>query len=61
MLHGGKQLPSVLICNDIVPTVPCIVFCFDSKVSSLEFASETEYKFHILSDHVMALALDRHG
>ena len=49
------------LCKDIVPTVPCIVFCFDSKVSSLEFASETEYKFHILSDQVMALAADRPG
>jgi hypothetical protein len=49
------------LCKDVVPTMPCIVFCFDSKVGGNEFASETEYKFHILSDQVMALVADRPG
>ena len=49
------------LCKDLIPTVPCIVFCFDSKVSSVEFGSETEYKFHILGDQVMALVADRPG
>lgn len=49
------------LCNDLVPTVPSIVCCFDSKVSNTAFGSETEYKFHVLSDNVMAMVADRPG
>jgi 20S proteasome alpha/beta subunit len=34
---------------------PCVVLCFDSKVSCDEFGSETEHKFYVLSDSLMAL------
>lgn len=40
---------------------PCIVLCFDSKVASEEFASETEHKFHVLTDQLMALVAGRTG
>ncbi len=41
--------------------MPSILLCFDSKVATDAFASETENKFHILADNVMALAADRPG
>jgi hypothetical protein len=49
------------LCKDLVPSLPSIVFCFDSKVANEALGSETEYKFHILSDNVMAMASDRPG
>jgi hypothetical protein len=44
-----------------ITSTPCIVLCFDSKVANENFGSETEHKFHILADRVMALAADRPG
>jgi hypothetical protein len=38
-----------------------MVMCFDSKVGNEAFGSETENKFHIPSDRVMAMAADRPG
>lgn len=43
------------------PPSPCIVLCFDSKVSVDEFSSESEYKFHVLSNQIVALFSDRPG
>jgi 20S proteasome alpha/beta subunit len=49
------------LCKEAIPTASCIVLCFDSKVATESFASETEHKFHVLSNRIMALAADRPG
>lgn len=41
------------------PLSPCIVLCFDRKVSTESFSSESEYKHHWLSRQFVALASDR--
>lgn len=46
-----------------VPTVlePCFVLCFDTKVATEFFSSETEHKFHVLSNTLVAVVADRPG
>jgi hypothetical protein len=43
------------------PLCECVVACFDTKVSGDEFGSESEYKFHVLSDDFVALISGRPG
>ena len=49
------------LCIGALANSNCIVFCFDSKVSSDEFGSETEHKIHVLNDRLMALVSGRPG
>ncbi len=43
------------------PGGQCIVLCFDSKVSTDEFSSESEYKFRRLSNQLVGLFSDSPG
>lgn len=43
------------------PISECIVACFDTKVAADEFGSESEYKFHVLSNDFVALVAGRTG
>lgn len=43
------------------PGGQCIVLCFDSKVSTDEFSSESEYKFRRLSNQLVGLFADSPG
>jgi hypothetical protein len=38
-----------------VPLEPCIILCFDYKVSNDAWGSESEYKFHVLNEELVAL------
>src|SRR5579862_4881116 len=38
-----------------VPLAPCVVLGFDYQVSNDSWGSESEYKLHVLSDHLIAL------
>lgn len=37
------------------PLIPCVVLCFDYKVANDEWGSESQYKFHVLSEQFVAL------
>jgi len=37
------------------PASPCILLCFDYKIANDAWGSESEYKFHVLSEQLVAL------
>ena len=59
-------VPDMTLCIGALAKIPspltsCIVLCFDCKVSNDVWGSEGEYKFHVLSDELVALAAGSAG